>query len=241
MNARACALLLAVIPLTTGAGITTRVTLDVKGRGEVFIVSETSLDEAKRLEAVADPRLRDSLLVRQMLAPPLEVSRLLTRQGFSEVAVRQYTKENLRTEVTARISDVRPLTACCGGELTFSRKPGDFLELNGTLGGALAGQDVDLAPLKNLHVTLRIDFPGSVCDDTDNAARASHIGNSVAYGWPADRLLAGPTPVHVRIVPDIEGTPYFWLALILGVTALVVVGAFIVLRHGREAMAAPGE
>jgi hypothetical protein len=235
MNRRACALLLVVLPLLLGASVTTEVSLDQTGGGLVYVVSRATFDEANRLTYLSDPHLRDLFLIRQMVASPMEVKRLFTVQGFSDVVVQQDTKGNLETQVTARISDVRPLLTV-GGALDLSEKPGNFLDLDGSIGGGLAGESVDLTPLKDVHVTLRFRFQGTVRGVGGGAAEVSHVRDAVTYRWTADRLLGGSTRVHVRIVPNVEGAPYFWLALIVGVTVLVVFGAYLVLRHGRQAL-----
>ncbi len=236
MNRKACAILLVLLPLTTGAArIATQVTLDRQGQGSVIIDIEAELDEIESMTSVVGPGPGEKLLVQQLAASPHELKALLEEQGFSSVTVKQSVKKSLQsTRVTARINDVRALCGT-GGELKFTETPEGLFELNGSLGGSLAGKRRDLSYLRVLEVRLKIKFPGTV-RQKDNAAKVSHSGKAVTYAWTGDKLLGGTTPVHVRVVPDIEGTPYFWLALILGVTGLVILGAFLVLRYGREAL-----
>lgn len=240
MHRKACAVVLLLAPCVMGAGrIDTAVTLHRTGQGDVTVEIETNLDEMKRLAARARPEVKASFLLRQAAADPAELIELLSAQGMSGVGVTQSTKGGRQlTKATAQISDVRALTGH-GGELMFNETEEGDLELKGSLGGALSGENFDLSPLADLEVSLTITFPGAVRRDkheTADAGKFSHSGRAVTYRWKGDKLLGGPTPVHVRVVPDIEGTPYFWLALILGVTALVVLGAAIVMHRGRETL-----
>lgn len=236
MNRKACVILLILLPLATGAGrVTTKLRLNRKGDGKVVVGISTGLDEMSRLRGLAEPRVRNSLLVRLLLAPPLELRTLLHEQGFDDVAVEQSMKGSIQTTtVTAHVRDVRALTGH-GGELVLRETPENLLEFKGFLGGALAGQKLDLSALKGLGVALEVGFPGTV-QRADAAALLSHSGRAVTWRWTGDKLLAASTQVDVRIVPDIEGRPYYWLALILSVTALVIIGAVVVLRHGRAAL-----
>jgi hypothetical protein len=215
--------------------IATHVTLNSRGQGEAVITIETNLDDARRLARLDAARLKESLLVRELVAPPLELRELLKQQGFSNVAVEQSAKANIQTtQATAQMSDVQALLGH-GGELAFSEAPGSFLDLKGSLGGALAGEKIDMTPLKDVTVTLTIQFPG-IIRKADEPARISHSGESVTYAWTGDELLGKATRVEVRVVPDIEETPYFWLVLILGITGVVILGVVIVLQRGRGAL-----
>jgi len=236
MKRGAGAALLLLLPLTLGASrIATHVKLDSKGRGEAVISIETNLDDARHLARLDEVRLKESLLVRELVAPPLELRDLLKQQGFSDVTVEQSAKVDTQTtKATAQLSDVHALLGH-GGELTFSEAPGSFLELKGSLGGALADRKIDVTPLKDVVVTLTIQFPGTI-RETDIPKRISNSGESITYSWTGDELLGKATPVQVRIVPDIEETPYFWLVLILGITGVVIMGVVIVLQRGRGAL-----
>jgi len=235
MNRRIGELLLLLLPLTLGASLATHVTLNSKGQGDVTVTIETNLDDARRLAGIEEKRLRESVLVRELLAAPLELRDLLRQQGFSNVFVDQSVKANTQTTTaTAQLSDVQALEGC-GGELNFSEAPGSFLDLKGTLGGALAGEKLDLTALRDVAVTLTVQFTGTV-RKADDPRRISRSGDSVTYSWTGDELLGKTTPVQVRIVPDIEETPLFWLVLILGITGVVIVGVIIVLQRGRGAL-----
>jgi hypothetical protein len=105
------------------------------------------------------------------------------------------------------------------------------------VGGELTGQPVDFSALGDVRVTLRIDFPGTIRrKGIDKAADLAHSGRAVTYRLSGADWLSRTTPVEVHIVPDIEGTPYFWLALIVAITVLAVAGAIVVLRQGRAAL-----
>jgi hypothetical protein len=236
MSHRAGVVLLVLLPLSMGASrLATHVTLDSRGQGEVTVNIETSLDDARRLARLDETRLKDSLLVRELLAPPLELRDLLKQQGFSNVTVEQSVKANTQTtQATAHASDIQALLGH-GGELTFSEAPGSFLDLKGSLGGALAAEKIDLSPLKDVTVTLTIQFAGTV-RQADERKRISRSGDAVAYSWTGDELLGKVTKVQVRVVPNIEETPFFWLVLILGITGVVTLGVVIVLQRGRAAL-----
>ena len=245
MNPRAGAMLLVLLPLTMGAGrITTQVTLDRNGGGKVLMTIETGPggmvvhDGAKLTPSHIMPALRaDQLLSRILRASPAELRQILTAQGYSSINVTQSLKKNVqKTEVRAVLRDVRALCAL-GGQLTFTETPGNFLELDGTIGGALADEKRDDALFEPVKLALTLKFPGTVSrEKTDKSAVVSHSGRAVTYRWTGSQLLTSATKVHVLVVPDIQGSPYFWLALILGITGLVVLGAFVVLRYGREAL-----
>ncbi len=235
MTRSATLLVLALLPGLLGADVTAKVTLDRKGSGKVFMILSSDLASAKRLQGLSDPRLKDLFLARALAASPAELTELLLARGFVAPVVDQKVEgTTVRTEVSAGIGDLRPLSALAGGELSFGEKPGNYLELGGTFGGALAGQDADLTPFAAVRVVkLWIVFPGTVREA--DGAEVSHTADSTVWRRSADKLLAEAVPVKVSVLPRIEGEPNYWLALILGVTALVVVGAAIVLRHGRQA------
>ena len=236
MNRMAAFFVLAAAPFLMGAEVTVKAALDGAGRGKVYMCLTADLEQSGRFARIADERLRDLFLVRALRASSRELTDLLAARGFAAAVVEQKVdKDGVRTEVTAEISDVRPLAAIGGGEVSFTKKPGNFMELNGALGGELAGTDADLSALAPVSVTIWTVFRGTV-READNAARISHTADSVTWRWRADRMLARATAVHVRVLPRIEENPQYWLALILAVTALVVVGALIVLGRGREAM-----
>lgn len=229
------ALVFAALSSPVAADVTVKVTLDEKHRGDVFIKIRSSLAQRAMLSALSDDRVRDTVLVRALVASPSELTELLSSRAFSGVAVKQ-TVDGSRvvTDVTATISDVRPLAALAGGSFEFSERPDNYLGLSGRFGGALAGQNADLSALQALPVTLRIAYSGTV-READNGAEVSHTAYETAWRVTGDRLLSEGVPVEVTVLPNIEGAPQYWLALILGVTLLVVVGAAIVLHRGREA------
>jgi hypothetical protein len=241
MNRSAGAILLLLLPLSLGASrLATHVTLNSKGQGEVTINIETNMDDLGRLKYLDDTGLEESVLVRELVASPLGLRELLKQRGFNNVTVEQSLKaNNLSTVATAHMDDVQALLGH-GGVLTFSEAPGSFLDLKGSLGGGLAGSvpAEKLVVLKEVAVTLTFQFAGTV-RKADAPGKISRAGDSVAYSWTGDELLGKTTPVDVRVVPDIEETPFFWLVLILGITGVVAVGVVIVLQRGRGALGVP--
>ena len=217
------------------ADVTVKVTLDGQGRGDVYMSITADLDESRRLAVEKDPQVVCLFLMRALRGSPAQVADLLRSSGFSDVVVNQKVeKTRVRTDVTATISDVRQLAVLAGGSLDVVAQPGNYVELKGTLGGVLENSGADLSGLAGVTVKLWVVFAGTVRD----AARpgvVSHAADAVTWRWSADRLLVAPTTIRARVLPRIEGEPRYWLALIAGVTALVVIGAAIVLRHGREA------
>jgi len=241
MKRSAGAVLLLLLPLTLGASrLATHVTLNSKGQGETTINIETNMDDLGRLRYLDDTGLEESVLVREFVASALGLKELLLKQprgGFSNITVEQSLKANtLTTVATAHMDGVQALLGH-GGQLTFSEAPGSFLDLKGSLGGGLAGTvPADkLAVLKDFAVTLTFQFAGTV-RKTDDPGRISRAGDSVTYSWTGDELLAKATPVDVRVVPDIEETPVYWLVLVLGITGAAILGVVIVLQRGRTAL-----
>lgn len=231
----ALVLLAASAPASSAAEVTVKVTLDAMGRGDVYMNIAADLDEMTRLAAERDPQVVSLFLTRALRGSPAQITELFRSSGYSGVAVSQKVeKTRVRTDVTATISDVRPLAALAGGNLDFVERPGNYLELHGTLGGTLAQARADLSGLSGVSVKLWVVFPGAV-READGAGTVSHAADSVTWRWSADRLLSSPATIRARVLPRIEGEPRYWLALIVGVTALVVVGVVIVLRRGREA------
>ena len=179
--------------------------------------------------------MRNVPLVHALRASPSELTGVLSRAGFSSVVVNQHIDgARIRTEVTAATGDLRPIAALAGGDLKFESKPDNFVEIGGKFGGALGESNADLSALSGIRLTLWIVVPGTV-RRADRAAEVSHVADSATWKFPVDRLLAQPRTLDVLVLPRIEGTWFYWLALILGVTALVIVGAVIVLRRGRDA------
>lgn len=235
VSALALVLPATIAPTLSAADVTVKVTLNQKGSGDVFMKFRTSLDQRSRLASLADPRVKDAFLVKALLASPAELTELLRGLSFSGVVVDQKVDvTRVYTDVTATLSDVRPLSELAGGSLDFSPRPNNYVELSGRFGGALAGQDADLSALASVPVTLWIVFPGTV-RSADRVAKVSHTASDASWCVSADRLLAEGVSVKATVLPRIEGTPQYWLALILAVTALVVIGALIILRRGREA------
>ncbi len=235
-NRFAASVLVVLLPLAMGAGeVSTVAKLENSGKGEVSIRVETDSDELRALKGIPEGLLRNSFLVKLMVSSPGDLERLLQEQKFSDVSVRQSVKEGkIVTDATGRFSDVEVLAAC-GGKLALTR-PSTYVHLKGNLGGALAGSGIDLSPVKDIKVKFTIEMPGTIRENQrDATAKINHTGQSATYEWTADRLLAESTDVSVQIVPDIEGSPFFWLALILGVAGLVVLGAVIILQQGRTA------
>jgi len=215
--------------------IDTHVTLARDGQGDVVMDIVTDLDRIKDLPTPVPSAVGLTGVVpcQLLAAQTRELKAILEKQGLTGVAVRQSLANGIQTSrVRAHVEDVGKLCTF-GGELTFEETSKGFLELNGTLGGRPAAGTSDEACLKMLRVTLTFEFPGTVAHK-DDEARLSHSGRAVTYAWTGQELLGGTTEAHVRVVPDIEGAPYFWLVLILGVAALVVLGTFILLRYGRK-------
>jgi len=238
-------LLLVLLPWTTAAGVaatpdaalevTTAVTLDREGAGRVTIAIETDLKRRDTLVASLRAVGEDAPLMPMLLGDTLTLKTLLEKHDFSNVRIRQELRPEVqRTTVSARIDGVRSL-GLFGGELTFTEGAGSTLVLRGTLGHERAGAEGRLAPLRDVRVTFNLEFPGTVTEH-DASARPSHAGNAVIYTATADRLLASAIDVDVRIIPDVEGQPWYWLTLIAVVTGLVVLGAVIVLQKGKNAL-----
>ncbi len=215
--------------------VTLKVTFRPQGGADVFMIFNTTLETPDRVAAIPDPRVKGVLFVRALRASPGELTAFLSRASFGNVAVSQYAEgTHLRTEVTAVVSDLQPLGRLLGGELEYVPIADHFHELRGTFGGALAGLNADLSALSNTHLTLWVVFRGTA-RKADRTAEISHAADSVTWRFTGDRLLAQPRTLDAVVLPRIEGDPKFWLALIVGVTALVVIGAAIVLRRGRDA------
>ena len=243
MDRKACLLLLTLFPFLTGAGrIVTTVTLDRSGCGTLTSQIRCDLEKFRLLLPAAD--LQRIPLVRQVAASPDELASLLSSAGINDVSVKQTLRKGVRTtEAQARFDDVRSIRALIpNSRLTFVETPQKFLELKGTFGGKHSRplSDRELAALDEIDVELTISFPGTVTR-TDSHGKPSYSGTAVTYGWTAKELLTSSTAAEVRVVPDIEGSPYYWLAMILVVTGLVVSGAFIVLQRGRGALEKPSE
>jgi len=221
-------------PAKPGLAVSTTVALDRKRHGSVSLEIETTLKQRDTLIAALRAAGDDSPMLPMLLGDTVALRDLLETRGFTEVVIRQeLTPEVQKTTVAARVADVRSV-ALFGGELTFAEAPGSTLALTGTLGRRHAGQPARRAPCDDVRVRLTFQFPGTVTE-TDASAERAHAGNAVTYTRTAAQLLAEPVEVAVRVIPDVEGHPGYWFALIAVVTGLVALGVFIVLQKGRTA------
>jgi hypothetical protein len=213
-------------------------TLNEQGSGELILMTECSTEEASAFKRITDPKVRESLFVMQFTAPAEDLRQMLENRGLDVTRMVDEKRTSGRVEtrlVRAKVNSVRAL-GCYGGKVQLEEKSeGNLLEMDGTLGGLFAEQAMDLSPLKGTDVDIRIRFPGSVKDVTGSGSVAWN-GRDLLYHSKGDELLGKTHKLYVRIIPDVEGAPYFWLVLILGVTGLVVMGAIIVFQRGREAI-----
>jgi hypothetical protein len=229
-------LLLAAATFASAAGrVDVTAALNLKGGAKVTVDAVSDAELAEALPAAA-ATLQDQLLVKLLIAPPEALQKALAAHAFSNIVIRQKLVEGSReTHVEAEASSVDAL-AFCGGRLALKDDTkGGYLLLKGAVGGALKGAAGDLSALRDVQVTLRVSFPGTVVKCVPQSA-CTRSGQAVSYAWTADRLLLEPTTIDAQVRPDIEGAPGFWLALTLGVTALVVVGAAIILQRRAPAV-----
>ena len=224
-------------PASAALDLSIAANLDRNGAGRVVIDAETNLRERVSLAAALEDVRVTGPVAPIVSGDALQIRAFLTQRGFSRVRVKQTLEGDVEiTSVSAHVDSVAPL-ALFGGELTLTEARGSMLLLEGTLGGTHPAAGADLSALSDVVVKLTVRFPGTIDrNGTDASAELSHAGNAVTWRRTADVLLSEGTHVSIRIIPDIEGHPWYWLALILVVTGLVVLGAFIVLQRGRDAL-----
>jgi len=234
-----CACVLGAVRGTAPAGmdVTIEAELDAVGAGSVVIRAVTNLKQrAALVDAVSRAELDDPFKP-LLLGEAVELRRMLTQRDFNDVRIDQTLEDDVETTtVSARVGSVGPL-ALFGGDLTLAKGPGDTLVLEGTLGGRPSSAASDLSALRDVTVTLAVRFPGSVESvDTEPAGTISYAGNAVTWRWNVETLLTEGTRVAIRVIPVVEGRPWFWLTLILVVCGVVVLGVTTVLQKGRDAL-----
>ena len=229
------AALVLLAPVASAATVDVNAVLDAQGAGDVVFVIDISPQQTETLSAAPGPELRRTLLFGLLVSPSRELWTLLKTHGFNVRSIDRSTRDGTqKTIIKAGINSVLAL-ALGGGRLDLARREGGFLHLQGDFGGAMAGHRDQLPSMADVDVKLTLVFDGAVLS-VDKPWEPEHSGEAVTYRDTADRLLTYRLPVHARIRPNVEATTTFWMLLIFGVVILVVLGSYIILQRGRDAM-----